>query len=802
MKYSHIVNSAPDAENEDVYYTSAKTTKSIDGTCELSFTARVRRMEDDGIEVDKTSIFKADGMFFTPKKIGAVDEVTAERTVTCRDLFYTRMYDDVYKNASFAFQNATLTAVMRELILPPFVLVSVEDAEYPAITGDYLYQKRMAIISDIKTRYGHFDIVVDGLNVSVYMDYKRYQPDGSAAVLKKGANCHVLRVEEDRENVITHILYQYADDIEAHGKSGAPVYTAASEFADLWGFRKEIYVEVPDKSALALQRSVTDVLEINKLPKMIYTLDLTGDMHNRLNLYDMVKIKYDHLNVDVELKVISVRRDLIKNSRDIIQIGEKPKSAAEYIAEIEQKTAVKIEKTVSEKVVEKVETVINNTEIIYDTIETVVENTVVVSQNAMFLNCWARNLWVEYFESNFGALDTRQPYPSGGKRNFIRIYQQAIEFFEADVSGTETENFITPDGDSVYWTAINAAVQAYKFFTLTDPISTYPNKKFLAKLQNEDPEGYEIFIEEVRENFRVKVRKQSNLLRREYWGFDENHEFRIPTRISGGGDENGNGISRELKDGDGYYRYYKLRTAALSFAAGQEVGFRYTDDGYLQGLDPKDGNWKRYAMREEDGSIEDLVVDEETGEAVQGKGSAYIVPLMDRPVQTSDLRGRNTLFLQLDSADKLSGVNSAAYHVVNSWYEIEDKNVPEPPDPEPDYTYPDDWESYLGQYPYITYYYNDYSKLICYVLSDKPLIIVTNRATPMYPGMSGSYGVIPSGISGTLVLWTKASLDSTIPWTWVGRYSHPWAMTGNYYFIETNFDVYDDNGILLFSKNM
>jgi len=180
-----------------------------------------------------------------------------------------------------------------------------------------------------------------------YPDYKRYGAgddyDAAGAFkLIKGKNCSVIDETESRDNLLTHILYQYKDEAERLGRGNAPLHRAAHEYSDLWPFVRESYVELPDRSAEAYRVLVGNVLEANKLAAMNYKLELPWFMFRRLELYDAVTLLYEPLGIDVELKVIGVERTLKARSRDVIEIGARPKDILEYIAKIGQRLGLSL----------------------------------------------------------------------------------------------------------------------------------------------------------------------------------------------------------------------------------------------------------------------------------------------------------------------------------------------------------------------------------------------------------------------------------------------------------------------------
>lgn len=167
--------------------------------------------------------------------------------------------------------------------------------------------------------------------------------------------------------------------------------------------------------------------------------------YRKLCVGDTVKIRDNDLNVNVSLKVVGTTRDIINNVNTSITLGDKEESLL-------------INNSTSSS---------SQPEVAGDEIESIATSTEVSHIN----NCWTRNLNVEYIETNFSALDVRQPYTQ--YRNYIRIYDNVIEFHVSEMSQNETEYLKTVDNQDVYWTAINDHEQAYKFFTLTSPLERY-----------------------------------------------------------------------------------------------------------------------------------------------------------------------------------------------------------------------------------------------------------------------------------------------------------------------------------------
>lgn len=112
---------------------------------------------------------------------------------------------------------------------------------------------------------------------------------------------------------------------------------------------------------------------------------------------------------------------------------------------------------------------------------------------------YANNLMAEQIETNFDALNPNKPYSS--VREYIEVFDNVMKFMYSDLSADEYTDYIV-DGSQVYWTDVNPRSENYmKYFTLTDPVLRERNPESL----NEDEK------EMIRERFRVKVRKSSNV---------------------------------------------------------------------------------------------------------------------------------------------------------------------------------------------------------------------------------------------------------------------------------------------------
>ncbi|MDR2899775.1 MAG: hypothetical protein LBU94_05635 [Clostridiales bacterium] len=199
----------------------------------------------------------------------------------------------------------------------------------------------------------------------------------------------------------------------------------------------------------------------------------------------------------------------------------------------------------------------------------------------MILNAWRRNLLVEFVETNFNAIDPRKAYPESGKREFVQINGQNIRLMASLVDLVEIGDYKTPDGNQVYWTAIDNQPDAYKFFTITDPVSLTPGANDLSENDKET----------IRERFKVKVRKQTEALPRFEITFDNTHEFNVPKMFWGTGNEFGFGRGFIYKDEEGMFLTYSSR------ANGESYGLKLNDFGVFY-THYSDSEWVSLEQRE------------------------------------------------------------------------------------------------------------------------------------------------------------------------------------------------------------
>lgn len=577
-----------------VRFMEASITKDAGGVSELNFSVRAGVYKN----IPRHAVFLAENMFFVPTQIQATDEVIGTWEISCGDLFNELIFRDLCKDSSYNFENVSLSYAMQKLVgLAPFSLSAVT-SDYPLITGNYFEKTRQAAISDIKKQYGEFDIVVERLNIEVHRDFKRFP----AIDIVKGRDCSVLDFSENFDNVVTHVRYRHEDE--------TVLSTETSPYAHLYPFTRDRLVVLPDNNPLAFERMVSDVIERNKLPALNYRLEMTVPMYGRLNIFDIIKIKYEPFGIDIEQKVFSVSRKLGQsNTKDIVEIGIKEDDILDYIAQMSDGVSEINNKTSDENVQAHVENIINNYfegDSFFNTMENVTKVIVLAAENIHAASAFITDAFVDRLWTNIsdylvkpnlvdtGERDSRNNpimefaqtryTPTGKARRYsINIEGIGQKFVEQHLSVTEVVPFIV-GGKQAWWTSIAGGPDPYKYLSYESPYSKYPEI---------DPENAEMF--------RVMITKTDAEYVKAHFSFSEITDSGgvttlEPSLIFGTGNEDGHGKGYLNKRADGMYLTY---TGRLNYNLpnsneanrGVEMGVKITDEGVFY-YDAEEKKWK------------------------------------------------------------------------------------------------------------------------------------------------------------------------------------------------------------------
>lgn len=124
----------------------------------------------------------------------------------------------------------------------------------------------------------------------------------------------------------------------------------------------------------------------------------------------------------------------------------------------------------------------------------VTKETVITAETAHILNAWIKNLYVDYLETNFSAIDPRLTAPTNSTRDYIRVKDLNMDFITQELSDSETEELMIPNPSNldelinVYYTAIGDHPDAYKYFTITRPKNIYP------ELTDEEENAFKVMV--------------------------------------------------------------------------------------------------------------------------------------------------------------------------------------------------------------------------------------------------------------------------------------------------------------------
>jgi len=435
--------------------TSGSISAERNGYHSLSFSILHQYLEQNNITIGHNTIFKVGGLFYASSDTSNRDGNQIEIGISGELLqIQTLMFKYIDQ---LELEGTTVNQALLNIISGTIFNIGVCDA-----TGSFDLEITKSngqhALSELLKKTG-MEVVYEGLTIHIRNSNWTENPK----VLTKGYDFTTLDENTDVSDVITKLYYS--------DPSGEITGSVDSAYADKYSFTREGYREFNSDNSSVLRGLANEYLSTVDQPKCSISISIPKIRKLDLKLGEIVKIHNTLLNEEVAYKVVGYTKSLTKED-DIYQLGERKKDFTD------------IEQIITQEVQEVVQ------QITQDVIVEVFHTEVISANTAHLLNAWIRDLNVEYLETNFDALDVRKPPPLDNVRNFIRIKEEDMEFVTQSLSTTETMDYQNKDGYQIYYTAINDAPDAYKFFTITSPESIYDD----------------LTPEQV-DSFKVKVRK-------------------------------------------------------------------------------------------------------------------------------------------------------------------------------------------------------------------------------------------------------------------------------------------------------
>ena len=336
--------------------------------------------------------------------------------------------------------------------------------------------------------------------------------------------------------------------------------------------------------------NATELLEaaeeyVNSLPSDIFSIELSavdlnylGVNTDHFDLYKKVLCKsWAHEMSGVKLPITAMEIDFADPSKTKITLGRSDKR----INTVDSYVSNKVSKTVDSKIENAVPTIVNQTvnQKLPDIIE-ITNEKVVSADIIMSTFCFSRYILTEFLETNFDAIDGRHS-THHAKRNYIKIYDNTIQFLEADITDNKVQ-YRDHAGTLLYWTSVDtASVNKYKYFTYESPLTIAKDKR---------PEG--MSEDDFVDLYRVWVYETENEYIKGEIGFPSNGSTGEPKITLGAGSGTGDdGKGFIFKSTDDLNIMYQSRTDHTL------RGIKIGDDGNIKVFqDSKDcniwyGNW-------------------------------------------------------------------------------------------------------------------------------------------------------------------------------------------------------------------
>lgn len=436
--------------------TSGSIKAERNGYHSLSFSILHQYLKQNNIAIGHHTIFKVGGLFYASSDTSNYDGSQIEIGISGELLqMQTLMFKYIDR---LELVGTNVTQALSHIISGTIFNIGTCDV---AGSFDLEINKSNAqhALSELLAQTG-MEVVYEGLTIHIRNSNWTENPK----VLTKGYDFTTLDENTDVSDVITKLYYS--------DPSGEITGSVNSPDADKYGFTREGYREFDSDNPSVLMGLAGEYLSTVDQPKCSISISVPKIRKLELKLGEIVKIHNTLLNEEVAYKVVGYTKSLTKED-DVYQLGERKKDFTD------------IEQIITEEVQEVVQ------QITQDVIVEVFHTEVISANTAHLLNAWIRDLNVEFLETNFDALDVRKPAPLDNTRNFIRIKEEAMEFVTQGLSPTETMDYQNKDGYQIYYTAIDDAPDAYKFFTITSPESIYDD------LTPEQVDGFKVKVRKV-----------------------------------------------------------------------------------------------------------------------------------------------------------------------------------------------------------------------------------------------------------------------------------------------------------------
>lgn len=429
------------------------------GYYQLSFSILNRYLKENQIVINQNTIFKVDGLFYVCTDVGNTDSEKIELTFNA-ELLQTQILMFSYID-ELKIEGTSSREVLSRILGPTILEVGICD-DLTSFDLDMSKTNAQAVLSQV-LEITKGEVSYNGLKVNI----RNSNWQENYRTLIKGRDFTTLDESTDISDVITRLHYK-----SVRGEISG---TVDSPNMNKYGFVREGYQEFDSDDEGVLMAVASEYLSTIDTPACSISISIPKIKKLSLELCETVQIHNTLLDEDLTYKVVGYNKSLTK-ADDTYQLGQRKKDFTD------------IEQIMDEQTQEIVQDVVQN--VVQDVIVEVVEQEVISANTAHILNAWIRDLNVELLETNFDALDVRKDYPQDGLRNFIRIKEEQIEFVTQFLSESETQDYVNKDGDQIYYTAIDEHPQAYKYFTITSPISIYQN-----------------LTKEQVDKFKVKIRK-------------------------------------------------------------------------------------------------------------------------------------------------------------------------------------------------------------------------------------------------------------------------------------------------------
>lgn len=303
----------------DLKILSGYITHSMNAAYTLQASTAPRTLEEDNLSITPFTVFKVENIYYRSLNFSSSDNVSGGVDIDAMDLLSVDLSEFIVSD--FTYENASVQAMISGLLNGTiFTLGTYENLGSKDIS--LKNNTKLSILNEILKIF-NCELEKDHLQINI-KNRIQYSDNGNPFLLVKGKNVLTLEESIDSSAVVTRLKF-----IDSSAEN-PQVLTLDSQYINNYPTPKEAYKEF--KGSAAAQAAT--FLSTSELPNASYKVSIPFNLRYNFKLGTLVKLKCDQLNIDLDLRVMELTRDLTNLTGDSYILGQKPKNFIEFAADL------------------------------------------------------------------------------------------------------------------------------------------------------------------------------------------------------------------------------------------------------------------------------------------------------------------------------------------------------------------------------------------------------------------------------------------------------------------------------------